>query len=104
MSIEIEPLSEIDGGPLLGFYAKGHHDLDAFLQAILEYAVEEGREGDLPMMMSESGQYPALKPEQVMTTWWRWVPWMGERGLYAQYEAEPHSRGAFKVTWWEAPW
>lgn len=103
MSIEIEPLREMEGGPLLGFYAKGHHDLAAFLRAMLEYAIEEGYDDRLPYRKRGPGFYPGLNIWDVSLTWWRWVPWMGQAGLYAQYEAEPHSRGAFKVTWWEAP-
>lgn len=100
--IEIESLREVDGGPLMGFYARGHHDLATFLRALLEYAVEEGYEDRLPFAKRGSGFYPRLRLWDARLLWWRTVPWCGGEGTELQ-EAQPHSRGAFKVTCWECP-
>lgn len=98
-TIDIQPLWELEGGPIMGFYAKGHHEAAAFLRALLDYVTQYGYDDELPMV----GDEPDLQPEQVSLTWWRWVPWV-EDGSYegmTQRQAEPGSRGSFKVTWWE---
>ncbi len=100
--MEIEPLRELDDGPLMGFYARGHHDLADFLRAMLEYVVEEGYEDMLPFRKRGPGFYPRLKVWDVSLLWWRAVPWRGEDTELRQ--AEPNSLGAFKVTSWEVPW
>ena len=95
MSIEIQPLLEIEGGPLLGFYAKGHHETAPFTKAMIRFARREG----YPCVLG------GLKAKDVVRIWWRWVPFRDD-GYFlgmGQYEAKPHSRGAFKVTWWEIP-
>ena len=100
--IEIQPIWEVDGGPLWGFYARGHHDRVPFLRTLLEYMVEEGYEDKLPILISGTGGYPALQVEQVSCLWWRWVPWDDGQGcVMAQHEAVAGSCGAFKVTFWE---
>ena len=101
-AIGIETLFEIDGGPALGFYTRGHHDRDAFLRALLEHVAEEGYEEVLPYRKVGDGFYPNLHAWDVSVEWWRWVPfWDGDCLLgMGQHKAEPRSRGAFKVTWW----
>ena len=106
INIEIEPLWELGGGPIISFHARGHHDQAAFLRALLEYVVEEGYEEKLPFAKRGSGFYPKLRVLDVHLLWWRWVPCLDDAGYpggMAQHNAEPHSRGAFKVTCWECP-
>lgn len=42
--ITIEELRELDGGVLLGYYAKGHHDDLAFIAALAEHLEANSRE------------------------------------------------------------
>lgn len=72
--------SEDDGGYLLGAYAKGHHDADAFRAAALEQ-----QELDVSNVPVEHEH-------------WRLVPRSdGEPGMHI-IDAAPGSRGAFPVT------
>ena len=100
--IDIQPLRELDSGPIMGFYARGHHDRAAFLRALLEYVVEEGYEDRLPFAKRGPGFYPRLRVWDAHLLWWRTVPWHGDEGMELQ-KAEPHSRGAFRATCWECP-
>lgn len=86
----------------MGFYARGHHDQEAFLRAMLEYIVEEGYEDKLPFAKRGPGFYPRLRFWDAQLIWWRAVPWCGGEGTELQ-RAEPNSRGAFRVTSWECP-
>ena len=102
MVIDIQPLRELDDGPLMGFYARGHHEQIDFLRAMLEYIVEEGYEDKLLFAKRGPGFYPKLRVWDAHRLWWRTVPWRGGEGMEMQV-AEPHSRGAFKVTCWDIP-
>ena len=91
MSIEIQPLYELDGGPIMGFYARGHHETAVFTKAMVRFARREG----YPCILG------GLEANDVIRTWWRMVPWHGGEEM-EQQKAEPHSRGAFKVTCWDS--
>lgn len=98
--IEIQPLYEVDEGPIMGFYARGHYKRIDFLRVMLEYVAEEGYEDKLFYAKRGPGFYPWLRVWDVHWLWWRAVPWQGGEGMELQV-AEPHSRGAFAVTSWE---
>ena len=77
-------LSDIDYGGVLGYYARGHEPIEDVIAA-LDWDYEE-----------------IATAELVSQEWWRWVPYgaPGE-GQMMQQRAEPHSRGAFRVTYWD---
>lgn len=59
--INVEELRELGGGPLMGYYAKGHHDHGAFIAAVNEYI--DGRDSEL-----------AAERYSVRHDYWRNVP------------------------------
>ncbi|MGV6875869.1 hypothetical protein ACUSIJ_24690 [Pseudochelatococcus sp. B33] len=83
-----------DGGGLLGFYAKGHHDVWKFAHAVNKHtgADPEHDARYVPLRLGEEGR------DIVRHEWWRTVPEAGEPGYYRFIAAEPKSRGAFAVT------
>jgi hypothetical protein len=93
-SIEIIELREAgsDGGSLMGFYARGHHDRWAFSNACNAYTGADMQHDDryVPTEWREK--------EVVRHEWWRTVPISGEPGFFRYHSAEPRSRGAFPVT------
>lgn len=90
--IEIEDLREAgeDGGDLMGYHARGHHDRFAFAEACNK------RNGDISHWDRRH-----VREGDVRHAWWRTVPIKGSDGLYAFHDAEPKSRGAYAVTVWD---
>jgi hypothetical protein len=91
--IDIQDLREggPDGGGLIGFWARGHHDLWKFAEAVNAYtsadAIYDRRYVNL------SADTTSVRHE-----WWRTVPDATDPGSVLYHNAEPHSRGAFAVT------
>lgn len=83
-----------NGGKLMGYWAKGHHERYAFAEAVNEYTgadcYHDSRYVTVPRRIGD--------PEPVRHEWWRSVPISGEPGHNVYHAAEPHSRGAFAVT------
>jgi hypothetical protein len=89
-SIEIEELREAgeDGGDLMGYFARGHHDPYEFAKAANEHS------GAL-----ESYDCRHVKPKYVSQVWYRTVQMRGEpKGTYEFRPATPGERGAWKAT------
>jgi hypothetical protein len=80
--LELQLLYDLDGGPSLGYYSKGHHGRDAFL-AVVERELDEGLD---PWM-----------PGYVLQQYWRTIPVHDGSGV--RFQAAPAgARGAFPVT------
>ncbi|WP_209782162.1 hypothetical protein [Azospirillum agricola] len=88
--MDIERLVEAggDGGGWLGFWAKGHHDVGAFLDAA---ASDDS-------LWDPYGRRPVVSPWMIVHGWWRVVPIRSEPGMFEYRDAAPKSRGAFPVT------
>lgn len=84
---EIHELREVGGGSVMGWYAKGHHDRQAFAREATEQWCIEGW----------------IPPAAVQQAWWRCVPTTDDWGYpcSAFHPANPRSRGAFPVTYTE---
>lgn len=86
-ALDIHELREFDGGSFLGYYSRGHHAVDVFMQAIAEYCGDEK-------------SYAAPSTTNVKHAYWRTVPaepTTGEKGsLFV--EARGPGRGAYPVT------
>lgn len=95
-AIEIIDLREAgsDGGGLMGYWAKGHHDRHAFADAVNEYTGADWLYDTRYVVITR----PLSGPQPVRHEWWRAVPMSGEPGHSVYHSAEPHSRGAFPVT------
>lgn len=95
-AIEIIDLREAgpDGGGLMGYWAKGHHDLFAFAEAVNEHTGADWLYDTRYVVIFR----PLSGPQPVRHEWWRAVPMSGEPGHSVYHSAEPHSRGAFPVT------
>lgn len=79
--LEVEQIFDIDGGQLLGYYSKGHHEDEPFREAVAEWD-EDWAE------------------EVIHRDWMRTVPL--NNGLFCTmqfFKAIPKSRGAFPVTY-----
>lgn len=75
----------ISDGFDIGSYAlRGHVD-DAEFRRVLEHSYEIAVPGD-----------------DIERIWWRCVPCVSDQFAYLYYPAEPHSRGAFPVTYVDA--
>jgi hypothetical protein len=86
-NINIETLRELDGGVVLGFYAKGHHDDLSFTAALAEYLDEI--------------KYPRLecKSSDINRVYWRNVPApYYDDGAWQMVNAKGPGRGAYAVT------
>lgn len=83
--LRVEIIHEIDHGTVLGWYAKGHHDPDAFLDAVEHY---EGERRD----------WPPRPKNYVRHTRWRNVPLMPTHGYCGHRFVEGTGRGAYRVT------
>lgn len=96
-SIEIIDLREAgcDGGGLMGYWAKGHHDRYAFAEAVNQYTGADCYYDQryVNVVSRNLGNIEVVRHE-----WWRAVPMSGQPGRIAYHNAEPHSRGAFAVT------
>lgn len=90
--IEVYDFNEAgeDGGDLMGFYAKGHHDRHDFAEACNHYT------GADPVY-----DVRHVRADTVHHAWWRCVPIAGASGYYRFDAAEPKTRGAFAVTLWD---
>lgn len=96
-SIEIIDLREAgwDGGGLMGYWAKGHHERYAFAAAVNQYTGAD-HYYDQRYVNVEARNLGNI--DVVRHEWWRVVPVSGEPGHSTYHNAEPHSRGAFAVT------
>jgi hypothetical protein len=76
-----------DGGDLMGYWCKGHVGRDLFARAANHYS-------------GAHEQYDArhVRAEKTSHAWWRAVPEGPSTSMVFYREAEPHSRGAFPVT------
>lgn len=92
--IEIDVVLSIEDGLVLGYFSKGHADLDEWVAAA---------ERNL-----DRSEYPGADAAELPThQWWRCVPRMygGRFEGMAFQPAEAGARGAFKVTSdWTPPW
>lgn len=90
--IEVEDLREAgeDGGDLMGFYARGHHDAYAFAEAC-------NKRNEAGSTWDRRHVYP----RQVRHVWWRTVPMAGQAGCSFFATAEPNSRGSYPATVWD---
>ena len=79
-----------DGGDLMGFYAKGHHDCHAFAEAANKHNAAES-------------WYDRrhVRADDCRHSWWRTVPMAGQAGCTMFVTAEPNSRGSYAVTVWD---
>ena len=95
-AIDIIDLREArsDGGGLMGYWAKGHHDRHAFADAVNEHTGADWIYDTRYVVFTR----PLSGPQPVRHEWWRAVPLSGEPGHSVYHSAEPHSRGAFPVT------
>jgi hypothetical protein len=85
--ITIEELRELDGGALMGFYAKGHHDDLAFIAALSEYLEASNRERF------------ECKSTDICRVYWRNVPApYYDDGAWQITDARGPGRGAYAVT------
>ena len=91
--IEVQDLREggEDGGGLLGFWSRGHHDRWKFAEAVNHYTG-----ADIDYDIRHVSRREDMR--DVRHEWWRTVPASGEPGCVFYHQAEPHSRGAFAVT------
>lgn len=91
--IDIQDLREggPDGGGLMGFWARGHHDLWKFAEAVNAYTGAD---------YEYDRRYVTVRDDKksVRHEWWRTVPDSSDPGSVYYRNAEPHSRGAFAVT------
>ncbi len=78
--LSVEYLREFEGGHL-GYYTKGHHDKEAFIEQIV-------------LNWSERFEVPA---HYARHEWWHTVP-SGEKGYYSFTRVKEGTRGAFPVT------
>lgn len=81
--MDIRTLYEYEGG-FMGYYAKGHHDADEFLEEVADYIREFGSEA-----------VGSLDPRYVRREYWRNVPLDGG---YTIQVAKGPGRGAYPVT------
>jgi hypothetical protein len=82
--MDIQELEEYEGG-FMGYYAKGHHDADEFLEEVADYIREFG-----------SPEMPEpMKAENVRHEYWRNMPVDG--GVVFNRAKGP-GRGAYRVT------
>lgn len=95
-TIDIIDLREAgsDGGGLMGYWAKGHHDRFAFAEAVNDHTGADCYYDTRYVVVSRLD----YGPQPVRHEWWRAVPLSGEPGHSVYHSAEPHSRGAFPVT------
>lgn len=84
-----------DGGGLMGYWAKGHHDRYAFAEAVNEYTGADCYYDSRHVTVT---RVVGSEPHPVRHEWWRTVPVSGQPGHSVYHSAEPHSRGAFPVT------
>lgn len=87
-SLDVEPLREFDGGSLLGYYSRGHHDSIAFLFEAADCADQHGR-----------GPFTVTSGD-VKHEYWRCVPAYPTTGEHGSifHIADGPARGAFPVT------
>lgn len=80
-----EPLEIIEMDDI-GYFSSGHHDEEAFIQAVLEYEASELGldEGPLPV-------------DEVRHVWWREIPSTGRFDVEYE-ECQPSDDGAFPAT------
>lgn len=84
--IDIKEMHEFDG-PILGFYAKGDHDLFKFIDALDHYGALDYAEECGPLV------------ESINWEWWRWVPTGDpDMPLEQAYAKMVPSQGAFLAT------
>lgn len=81
-----------DGGGLMGYYARGHHDFHRFVEGVNQYTGAHP-EHDERYVALRSGLGGTVRHE-----WWRVVPDASDPGSSRFISAEPRSRGAFAVT------
>lgn len=95
-AIDIIDLREAgsDGGGLMGYWAKGHHERYAFAEAVNDHTGADNYYDARYVHVSRL----AYGPQPVRHEWWRAVPMSGDPGHSVYHSAEPHSRGAFPVT------
>ncbi|UXS01136.1 hypothetical protein [Agrobacterium tumefaciens] len=84
-----------DGGSLMGYWAKGHHERHAFAEAVNQHTGADYYYDK--RYVSWERRLPG-STDVVRHEWWRAVPLSGEPGHSVYQSAEPHSRGAFPVT------
>lgn len=84
--INVEELRELGGGPLMGYYAKGHHDAAAFIESVNHW-------------LDRHDKQIAGERYVVKHVYWRNVPATeyGE-GFTLFVEAPGPGRGAYPVT------
>lgn len=85
--IAIEESRELDSAEIMGFFARGHHELYKFAEACNAYTGADAY---------YDRRY--VNSDDCRQEWWRTVPVGGEPGVVAYHNAEPRSRGAFAVT------
>lgn len=88
--IEIEELREAgeDGGDLMGYFARGHHNPHDFAEAANAYSGAKSFH-----------DRRHVNPKRVSQVWWRTSQMAGEpKGTYEYRHAQPGERGAWKAT------
>lgn len=88
--IDIEELREAgeDGGDLMGYFARGHFEAEAFSRAANQYS---------RALTADDRRH--VRPAAVKQVWYRTVQMQGEpSGTYEFRPAEPGTRGAWKAT------
>jgi hypothetical protein len=75
----------------MGFWARGHHDLWKFAEAVNAYTAADAMYDRRYVNMRDN--IVSCRHE-----WWRTVPDSSDPGSVLYHNAEPHSRGAFAVT------
>lgn len=89
---DIEVLRELDGGAILGFYARGHHDNLTFVVALSAYMDETGYDQRFECHASD-----------IRREYWRNVPApYYDDGAHIITTAQSAGRGAYAVTVVEA--
>ncbi len=86
-TITIDYIIAEDDSCQLQFYARGHHDPWAFLAAVTDYAIREGRDVALP-----------VEPSAVRQIHWRKVPTHDQYVISQRMHETAPGRGAFAVT------
>jgi hypothetical protein len=91
-AMEIQDLREAgeDGGSLMGWYAKGHHDKREFADAVQHYSG-----------INSYSDYRRATELKTVHDYWRCVPMRGQEGCIMFKSANAGEKGAFPVTVFE---
>ena len=90
--IEILEITEAgeDGGDLMGWYAKGHHNKKHFTENVKKYSG-----------FNSYSDFKTCKENFVKHIWWRCVPMRWQDGCTMFVDAKEGDRGAFPATVFE---